>query len=152
MKKSISVIFILLAFLMTITSFFGFTKNTALAEENLSVKSKSAYLVDAATGSLIYAENENAKLPIASMCKIMTLLLSFEAVEEGLVSMEEEVGGEVRVIGEVTRVVAEESAIGGDGKFDLDKAQIISFDMTHNAYRVIGEKVGNAFSDGAALK
>ncbi len=74
------------------------------------------------------------------------------SMECKLVSMEEEVGGEVRVIGEVTRVVAEESAIGEDGKFDLDKAQIISFDMTHNAYRVIGEKVGNAFSDGAALK
>ena len=91
MKKSISVIFILLAFLMTITSFFGFTKNTALAEENLSVKSKSAYLVDAATGSLIYAENENAKLPIASMCKIMTLLLCFEAQDDGFINANEKI-------------------------------------------------------------
>ena len=76
---------------MTITSFFGFTKNTALAEENLSVKSKSAYLVDAATGSLIYAENENAKLPIASMCKIMTLLLCFEAQDDGFINANEKI-------------------------------------------------------------
>lgn len=78
------------------------------------------------------------EFPIAMECKV--------------VSMEDEVGGEVRVIGEVTRVVADEAVFGADGKVDLDKAQLIAFDMTHNDYRLIGEKVGDAFSDGTALK
>lgn len=76
---------------MTITSLFGFTKNTVFAEDDLSVKSKSAYLVDADTGTVIYAENENNKLPIASMCKIMTLLLCFEAQKNGVIDYNDKI-------------------------------------------------------------
>ena len=50
---------------------------------------KAAYLCDCETGTVVYAKNETERLPIASMCKIMTLLLSFEAVERGELSYEE---------------------------------------------------------------
>ena len=33
-----------------------------------------------------------------------------------------------------------------------DKLRPITFDPIHNAYRVLGEKVANAFQDGANLK
>ena len=39
-----------------------------------------------------------------------------------------------------------------DGKIDPDKLRPITFDPIHNAYRELGEKVGNAFRDGAKLK
>lgn len=38
------------------------------------------------------------------------------------------------------------------GKIDPDKLQPITFDPIHHTYRKLGEKVGNAFSDGAKLK
>ena len=60
-------------------------------ETGLSTQAKSAYLMEFGTQTPIYANKETERLPIASMCKIMTLLLSFEAVEEGNISMEEEI-------------------------------------------------------------
>lgn len=52
---------------------------------------KAAYLCDFESGTVAYAKNETERLPIASMCKIMTLLLSFEAVDSGNLSYEEQI-------------------------------------------------------------
>lgn len=65
--------------------------NTAKNSVNLQIKAKSAYLIDYATGTVIYSENEKTHLPIASMCKIMTLLLSFEAIDAGIIDLNEEI-------------------------------------------------------------
>ncbi len=61
------------------------------SENTLQIRAKSAYLMDFGTGAPIYSLNEKAHLPIASMCKIMTLILSFDAIREGILSMEEEI-------------------------------------------------------------
>lgn len=50
---------------------------------------KAAYLCDFESGTVAFSQNESERLPIASMCKIMTLLLSFEAVDSGNLSYEE---------------------------------------------------------------
>ena len=55
-------------------------------------------------------------------------------------------------MGEIVSVSADESVLDEDGKIDPDKLRPITFDPIHNAYRVLGEKVGNAFKDGAKLK
>lgn len=57
-----------------------------------------------------------------------------------------------RLVGEIVNVSADELVLDAGGKIDPDKLQPITFDPIHNAYRKLGEKVGNAFSDGAALK
>lgn len=59
------------------------TATAARADEALAPICKSAYLCDYESGTQIYSKNETERLPIASMCKIMTLLLSFEAVDSG---------------------------------------------------------------------
>lgn len=56
------------------------------------------------------------------------------------------------LIGEIVNVSAEERILGEDGLIDVRKLQAISFDPVHNDYLVLGEKVGNAFQDGNALK
>lgn len=61
------------------------------AEESLSANCKSAYLCDYDSGTVVYAQNETERLPIASMCKIMTLLLSFEAADGGALSYDEKI-------------------------------------------------------------
>ena len=42
---------------------------------------KSAVLMDQGTGAVLYAENEDVKLPPASITKIMSLLLIMEAID-----------------------------------------------------------------------
>lgn len=59
--------------------------------ENLQIGAKSAYLMDYGTGTPIFTQNEKKHLPIASMCKIMTLLLCFEAIENNVLSYDEEI-------------------------------------------------------------
>lgn len=59
--------------------------------EGFSAEGRSAYLVDAATFTPLYARNENERLPIASMVKIMTVLLTLEAVDRGELSLDEKV-------------------------------------------------------------
>ena len=61
----------------------------AQAEEKLPCK--AAYLCDYESGTKVLSENEDRRLPIASMCKIMTLLLSFEATERGELSFDEQI-------------------------------------------------------------
>lgn len=56
-----------------------------------------------------------------------------------------------RMVGQVVNVCAEESILT-NGKIDPMKLRPITYDSANHAYHVLGEKVGNAFSDGAALK
>ena len=71
------------------------------------------------------------------------------AVECRLVNYDPE---NCRLVGEIVNVSADESVLDENGKIDPDKLQPITFDPIHNAYRVLGKKVGNAFQDGAKLK
>ena len=54
-------------------------------------------------------------------------------------------------IGEIVNVSADESVLGEDGEIDPVKLEAITFDPVHNAYIKLGEKVGNAFSDGKKM-
>lgn len=56
------------------------------------------------------------------------------------------------IIGEIVNISADEHVLNEDGTIDTEKLQVISFDPVQNAYLKLGEKVGNAFKDGAALK
>ena len=57
-----------------------------------------------------------------------------------------------RLVGRIVNVSADESILDENGKIDPDKLRPITFDPIHHTYRVLGEKVGNAFQDGAKLK
>lgn len=56
------------------------------------------------------------------------------------------------IIGEIVNVSADEAVLDENGKIDPAKLQAIAFDPVNSAYLKLGEKVGNAFKDGAALK
>ena len=55
------------------------------------------------------------------------------------------------LIGEIVNVSADESVVT-DGRVDMKKLKPISFDPFGSTYFGVGEKVGNAFKDGAVLK
>lgn len=56
-----------------------------------------------------------------------------------------------RMVGEIVNVCADESILT-DGNIDPMKLRPITYDGMNHAYYVLGEKVGNAFKDGATLK
>ena len=54
--------------------------------------------------------------------------------------------------GEIVNVSVDERVLDENGKVDAAKVAPIIFDPFNNAYLKVGEKVGNAFSDGKQLK
>ena len=56
-----------------------------------------------------------------------------------------------RLVGEIVNVSSDESVLT-DGKIDPDKLRPITYDSANHTYRVVGEVVGKAFSDGLAFK
>ena len=57
----------------------------------LDVGGKSALLMDAATGTVLYEKNAHEKLAPASVTKVMTLLLIMEAIDSGKIGWEDTV-------------------------------------------------------------
>ena len=57
-----------------------------------------------------------------------------------------------RLVGEIVNVSADESVLGENGKVDPAKLHPITYDPMNHKYLVLGEVVGNAFSDGLKLK
>lgn len=56
------------------------------------------------------------------------------------------------LIGKIVNCSVDEKYIDENGKIDVDKMEIITYDMTSNTYRVLGPVVGKAFKDGFSLK
>lgn len=61
------------------------------AEAPITLTSPSAILCEASTGQVIFEKNADERRPVASVNKVMTILLTLEAVDEGRVSMEDQV-------------------------------------------------------------
>ena len=58
---------------------------------SLEINAKSAILMDADTGYVIYAKNASTGLPPASVTKVMTLLLVAEAIDLGKINLSDNV-------------------------------------------------------------
>ena len=54
----------------------------------MTLTTPSAILAETATGTVIFEKNADERVPIASITKVMTLLLAFEAVHDGRLTME----------------------------------------------------------------
>lgn len=55
----------------------------------LEINSKSAILMEYSTGEILYEMNPDEKLPIASVTKIMTMLLIAEALDSGTIKLDD---------------------------------------------------------------
>lgn len=80
----------ILCLLMACLLFLPFTLVNAEGL-NLAESSKSAILLEASTGEVIFEKNSHEKLHPASMTKMMSMLLIIEAIEKGQISWDEEV-------------------------------------------------------------
>lgn len=79
------------ALLAPIIIFCHFGSVVSAEEVSLNISAPSAILMEASTGQVIYERNAEERLHPASITKIMTLLLIFEALEEGKISLTDQV-------------------------------------------------------------
>lgn len=89
MKKKLK-FFIIVFVVLTLISSFGTVFALDIKEPSFDLNVKSAVLIEAKTGTILYGKNENTPLPPASVTKVMTLLLIFEAIEKGNLKYDEE--------------------------------------------------------------
>ena len=57
--------------------------------DSMNLECKSAILIEANTGTVLYEQNADQGLPPASVTKVMTLLLVMEAIESGKISYDD---------------------------------------------------------------
>ncbi len=107
---------------------------------------------------IVSAKDEKNKLEKAGLHTVKSEFVDAPVIEEypltiecKVISVREELG-EVRVVGEVVNMTADEEILDENGNIDIGKLEALVYDSASHSYRVVGEKVGNAFKDGAALK
>lgn len=86
---SIVLICVMLLTAVAIPATAGDATEDAVAQSpvSLDLACKSAILMDAATGTVLYEQNADEALPPASVTKIMTLLLVMEAIDAGAIKL-----------------------------------------------------------------
>ena len=55
------------------------------------------------------------------------------------------------IVAEIVNVLVNEDFLAEDGKPDVEKMHLIVYDPIHHGYMELGNRVGNAFSDGKRL-
>lgn len=56
------------------------------------------------------------------------------------------------IVAEIVNILVDGKYLAEDGKPDVEKMGLITYDPVHHGYIELGKRVGNAFSDGKQLK
>lgn len=117
----------------------------ALGTKNLIVESD--YL------GMVSSNNVSNKFEKTGLHAVKSNKVDAPIIEEYPICMECKVGGyeDDGVLVEVVNVQAEEKYLNEDGTIKLNEVGIISYDPYGQGYYVVGDKVGQAFSDGKKL-
>ncbi len=83
MFKKIFIIFLIMIFV--------FPSYLVKCEENLITNAKSGLLLEVSTGTIIYEKNIYERVSVASMTKMMGMILIMEALEDGKIKLDEKV-------------------------------------------------------------
>lgn len=120
------------------------TRETLAASDYVGLVSgrKEPQKIEKTGWSVAKAENVNAPVfldfPMTMECRIK------QKIDESATGY--------FIIAEVVNIVCDEKYLAADGKPDMEKMHLISFDPIHNGYVELGARVGNAFADGNKLK
>lgn len=88
MRKKITIFLTMILFLS-----FAFPKTALAAEEadSVGIEAPHALLMEVSTGEILYEKDADTPVPPASVTKIMTMLLIFEALEAEKISLEDQI-------------------------------------------------------------
>ena len=121
---------------------------TVYAEEDYAPGAKSAILVDSATGEVLYEKNADEALAPASMTKLGSMLVIMEAIDNGNLSLDDEV------------TISEEAANMGGSKVFLEAGEVykvhdllkgVAIASGNDAVVALAEKVAGSQSEFVAM-
>ena len=139
--KRIKLLSVMLIAAITFSLIINSVMALEIKKTNLDLDVKSAVLMDATTGTVLYSKNMNEELPPASVTKIMTLLLVFEAIEKGTLKYEQML------------TVSENAASMGGSQVFLEPGETMSVDellkcvivsSANDAALTLAEQVGGS--------
>ena len=120
------------------------TKDTMVASDFVGIVSaKNDPQKMSKTGwTSVKSENVNALVftdfPITMECRIKEKI--------------DETADGYNIVAEIVNILVDENYLGEDGNPQVEKMNLITYEPVHHGYLVLGERVGNAFSDGKKLK
>ena len=119
------------------------TVNTMVASDFVGIASarKDPQKMLKAGWTAVKAENVDAPVftdfPMTMECRI---LRKIDESEEGYY-----------IVAEIVNILVDEKYLGEDGKPDVSKMGLITYEPVSHGYVALGERVGNAFADGKKL-
>ena len=122
---------------------FSFSLTVVHAEEDIAPNAKSAILIEASTGKVLYEKNIDEKYAPASMTKMMSLLLIMENIDNRNLRMDE-----------VIKVSKNASSMGGSQIFLQENEEMtvedllkgITIGSANDATVALAERIGGTES------
>ena len=120
------------------------TKETMVASDFVGIVSakNDSQKMQKTGWNAIKAENVNAPVftdfPMTLECRILRKI--------------DETADGYNIVAEIVNILVDEKYLATDGKPDVEKMQLITYEPVHHGYLILGERVGNAFADGIVLK
>ena len=122
--------------LFFILCLFPLTVKAELAEN-----AKSAILIEASTGKVLYEKNADEALAPASMTKIMTLLLTMEAIEKGNIKLDDM----VRVSENAAKMGGSQVFLAENDEYKLEEIiKAVCIASGNDAAVVLAEAIGGS--------
>ena len=115
----------------------------------------AAHVISADYVGMVSANNEPEKMEKSGFHTTRSEFVDAPVMDELPVALEckfLKVNEDGNIIGQIVNVSIDESVLNSEGKLDMGKFRPLSFEPANNGYHVLGERVGNAFSDGGKLK
>lgn len=120
------------------------TKETMIASDFVGIVSakSDSQKMQKTEWTTVKSENVNAPVftnfPMTLECRILRKI--------------DETADGYNIIAEIINILVDEKYLAADGKPDVEKMQLIVYEPVRHGYLALGERVGNAFSDGKVLK
>ncbi len=89
---------------------------TKMVDNSLASNAKSAILIEATTGEILFEKNSHEKLSPASMTKIMSMLVIIEAIEKGIINWTDKI------------TISENASKMGGSQILLEAGEVMSVD------------------------
>ena len=139
MKRFVPFFCVLLILMLSLCSFSNFS--VVFADNLFEIDANSSILIDAESGEVLFEDNADEKVPVASIVKLMTSLITLEEIENGNLKLDEKI---------VASPYA--SSMGGSQVFvdayseytvgDMLKSVIVA--SANDAAVVLAEKIGGS--------